>query len=328
MPTRPPCGPLEQVASLLLHRAAPLDRPTQALICARWGLPELALSPWTPGLDPDASKATGRLTGGVWRLRRLAAATPPPSALLEALHVAQAVPDRTQDQLSEALRSAGLSTGPVGSASALLLGLADLWDVPVGSALDPPPEVRAELARTARAVHAAGVATTAEVPAGHAHVLRGLGVAVVSGHLVAVDDRLSLLARPVRRQLAAVGALPVQVLLVGARRERPALGSLSLEALQAWAGAQHDVTDVDGLLGLTPGGRWLRDTDPVALALFTDQAVVSRVDILRALVESGGMLDSAAQVWIVRCSWLRLAGTRGQYRLASAGACDARQPSP
>ena len=47
----------------------------------------------------------------------------------------------------------------------------------------------------------------------------------------------------------------------------------------AVAGAQQDVTVDDALLDLMPGtGRWLRDTDPVVLALFTDQAVVSRVD--------------------------------------------------
>ena len=74
----------------------------------------------------------------------------------------------------------------------------------------------------------------------------------------------------------------------------------------AVAGAQQDVTVDDALLELMPGtGRWLRDTDPVVLALFTDRAVVSRVD---------------------RCSWLRRAGTRGQYRLASALTSDVRRP--
>ena len=45
--------------------------------------------------------------------------------------------------------------------------------------------------------------------------------------------------------------------------------------------------------------------------------VKARADILRALVEIG-TLPGSAEVWTVRCAWLRPAGTRGRYVLAGS----------
>jgi hypothetical protein len=60
----------------------------------------------------------------------------------------------------------------------------------------------------------------------------------------------------------------------------------------------------------------LQPSDPRVLALFTDQAsLLARGDILTALV-AGGMSPGSAEVWTVRCSWLRPSGRRGQYILA------------
>jgi hypothetical protein len=62
--------------------------------------------------------------------------------------------------------------------------------------------------------------------------------------------------------------------------------------------------------------RWLQPSDPRVLALFSDQAsLVARGDIITALV-AGGMSPGSAEVWTVRCSWLRPSGRRGQYILA------------
>ena len=89
----------------------------------------------------------------------------------------------------------------------------------------------------------------------------------------------------------------------------------------AWVRAQSDLTVDDHRVALLHNRhRWLQPSDPRVLALFTHHAgPVARADILAALI-SGGMSHGSADVWTVRCSWLRPSGRRGQYVLAG---CDA-----
>ncbi len=199
----------------------------------------------------------------------------------------------------------------------LLVALAQLWNVPLPASLDPPGWLRAELAATAAAVRTAGVLPGGPVPAGQVPLLRDRGVRQIAGWLIAVDDRASLLARPIRRQLAAAGPLRAAELLVGARRQRPRLADLDQVGLLTWARAQPDLTiDGEHIHLLHGDQQWLRATDPCVLALFTDRTgSVARADILTALGEVG-TLPGSAEVWTVPCAWLRPAGTRGRYVLA------------
>ena len=184
------------------------------------------------------------------------------------------------------------------------------------NSLDPPKRVRADVAATAANARTAGVLRSESVPAGQIALLRDAGVQHADGWLVARDDRVSLLARPLRRQLAAAGPLTVDDLIVGARRQRPALSGLDPVALLAWARAQADLTVEDSRVALLyDRHRWLQPSDPRVLALFTHQAgPVARADILTTLINSGTSRGSA-DVWVVRCLWLRPSGRRGQYLL-------------
>ena len=85
----------------------------------------------------------------------------------------------------------------------------------------------------------------------------------------------------------------------------------------AWARTQSDLHVEDQRVALVHSPqRWLQPSDPRVLALFTDRAnTVARGDILTALV-AGGLSPGSAEVWTVRCSWLRPSGRRGQYILA------------
>jgi len=140
------------------------------------------------------------------------------------------------------------------------------------------------------------------VPAGQAPLLRAAGVHEAGVWLVAIDDRTSQVARPVRRQLAALGPLPAEVLAAGGRRERLSLAGLSGPALLTWARAQPDLSVDGNVVTLTSEPeRWMRGTDPCVLALFADaENAVPRSTILTAPVKHGSTLPSA-EVWLVRC---------------------------
>lgn len=315
-PSQPPRGALENVAGLLLARAAPFDQPGQALMCVQWELPAPGKSPFVGYLDPPAGTAGRRLGGIHAQLRRLAAQCRPPQALLEALDLVAARPAASELELRCALAEAGLANGMAGPL--LLIELARLWQVPIPEALDPPADVRNEVAVLARRARAAGVLPATPVPAGQMPLLRAAQVRGAGAWLVAVDDWTSQLARPVRRQLAAVGPLTAEVLVEGACRERPGLAGLAVPALLVWAREQSDLTVEGNSIALSADRqRWLRATDPPVLRLFADVAAgVPRSAILSALVEHGSGLPSA-EVWLVRCAWLRRAdGHCGRYTLA------------
>ena len=314
-PTQPPAGALEAVAGHLLARAAPFDQPVHALLLSGWGLQSPTASPFVGYLDPPAATAGARLLGVHRQLRRLTSSCAAPAALLSALRLSASQPALTTRELGAALATAGLSEGQAGAP--LLVALAHLWDLPLPDSLDPPQHVRDHITAIAADVRTAGVLRSTSLPAGQTAFLRDAGVHDAGGWLVASDDRLSLLARPIRRQLAAAGPLTVDELTVGARRQRSAMTGLDRNALLAWARTQSDLHVEGHRVALVHSPhRWLQPSDPRVLALFTDQAsTVARGDILTALV-AGGMSPGSAEVWTVRCSWLRPSGRRGQYILA------------
>lgn len=314
-PTQPPRGTLEEVAGQLVARAAPFDQPAASLMLRQWGLPGSTPSPLIGYLDPPAVTANTRLVGVRRQLRRLTAESPPPTALLDALAVSAQQPNLSEERLRAALAGAKLSDGAAGTP--LLLALAELWTVPLPPSLHPPEHVREQLAALTKDVRIAGALPREPVPAVHVRQLRDAGVRPAAGWLVAENDRTSQLARPIRRQLAAAGALTAAELLTGARRQRPRLTQLEQSGVLAWARAQPDLAiDGDHLRLKHNHEQWLRATDPCVLALFPGRfGPIPRTRILEALV-GAGMLRASAEVWVVRCAWLRPAGTRGYYVLA------------
>lgn len=311
-PTQPPpATTLEAVAGLLLARAAPFDRLGQAHTLAAWDLPVPNSSPYLAPLQPKGLLVR-RLIGIHRQLERVTAGCPAPAVLSAALAVVTERTALTEAELRAALLREGLSKGHAGAP--LLARLAALWHLPLPTALEPAPD---RVAALARQVRTRGAIVELPVPAALARPLRAAGVRTYKGWLVATADRTSLLARPVRRQLAAVGPLPIDDLLVGAVRQRPALAGLTATGLLVWAGAQSDLVVEGTQVTLTTGAdAWLREADPHVRALFgTGTAAVPRSAIIDVVVASGAQRPSA-EVWLVRCAWLRHAGIRGRYVMA------------
>ena len=313
-PTRPPpATTLEALAGQLLARAAPFDHSGQAHILAEWDLPAPGPSRYLGHLQPKGLLHR-RLIGIRRQLQRVTAKCPAPAVLTAALAVVDERPGLAEGELRAALLRADLAEGHAGAP--LLTQLAALWRLALPAALEPAP---ARVAALARQVRSHGVVVTVPLPAPLAMPLRAAGVRIVDGYLVATADRTSLLARPVRRQLAAVGPLAADDLLAGALRERPALAGLTAAGLLVWAGAQPDLAVNGAQVTLTAGAEtWLRQADPHVRALFgTGDAIVTRLAIIDAVVTAGSQRPSA-EVWVVRCAWLRPAGRRGQYVMASS----------
>ena len=244
---------------VLLHRAAPFDQRAQSVLCAAWGLPLPQPSPYVGYLDPPAGTTGQRLKGVHNRLARLTAASAPPPVLLCALGLAAQLPTASEAGLGTALRLIGASDGT--ATPQLLLNLAALWQLPVPRTFELSDAAHAELRATAARTRHAGILQSPAPPAGHAAPLRSTGVVYETGHLVAVRDRSSLLARPVHRQLAAIGPMTPAELVVGARRERPQLSALTGDQLALWASHQDDLRLEGGAIALRPGARpWLQTT--------------------------------------------------------------------
>ena len=309
-PRSAPPGSLEQVAWLLLHRTIPFNQQVQHYFAALWGLPEPPRSAWLGQDVVNRQTLVARAGGTALRLRRLAEGCPPPASLVRAVQLIRDAPWLTEHQLRSFLALAGLSDGTAGSH--LVRALGEMWGLPV-------PHLWAEDARQARLlllaknVRAAGVLSYPEqLNAADVCFLSQRSTAVRESLLVRSEDATSLIARPIRRQLAAVGPLPLQVLIDGAVRECRVKG-LTEQRLRAWVSVQPDLAEQAGCVSLKITGRWLRPSDAPVLALFDQQPYVLRADILAALVADGQSLGSA-HVWVATCSWFRRAGVRGFYR--------------
>lgn len=315
-PSVAPPGGLEQMACVLLARAARFDPVGQAHLAGLWGLPVPAV------LVRRAEQAPGsgplRAIGVLRRLRALTADCPPPPALLRGLDLVGQVPPLTRDAVRGVLLQAGLSDGDAGAR--VLRDLAGLWGLPVAGTAVWDGERREQLAALAGQVRRAGAVPVTEPSAGERDWLADIaGVHWSAGHLVAGyrvggRDGKSAFGIAVRRQVAALGPTLAAVLAVGVVRARPDLASTTPAGVLAWARAQPDLA-VQGQLVAASGdvAGWLPPADRAVLALPGE--VLERPRILGALVGQG-VTAGGADVWLVRCSWLRPAGTRGRYRQA------------
>lgn len=313
-PGQPPPGRLEQVAWLLLHRAVPFDPAVQAHLAQQWGLPVPVAhgsGPRLRGLSTPAT--TGRASAGLDRVRALAASCTPPVVLRRAVGLAANAPGLSEAELQQALVETGLSDGEAGAP--LLRALAHLWKLDATQPVAwPAAEEQPRLALLAQQVRRCGVLPRPDtLPAAEAGWLREHGgVEWVAGHLVARQDGASVMARPVRRQLAVLGELPVLSLTLGAHRVVAARG-LTGAGLRAWATRQADLSlQGDRLLLVDGVQRWLLPTDPVVFALFETSGEVRRRQIIEVLLETGLTRGSASQ-WLLRCPWLRPTGRHGRY---------------
>lgn len=311
-PASPLPGGLEQVAWLLLHRAAPFDPVAQAQIADRWGLA-------VPGvLQARASTALGsgprRAPGALRRVAALASGCPPPPLLRRALHLGGQAPGLSRDGLGRALLTAGLSQGQAGAP--LLRALALMWQLEADSAwLWPDRDRQEELEVLARQVRVLGAGPVPEPSAAERDWLAGRGLSWCNGHLALADDRRSSLGLAVRAQLAALGPQGALVLAQGVARARPRLRQTTPGAVLAWACLQPrlHVQRMGAAAVVFPTGNtdgWLSPADRAVLALGGGE--LSRGQVVAALT-ARGWTPGAAAVWLARCAWLRQTGARGHY---------------
>lgn len=317
-PVAAPHGRLEQVARLLLHRAAPFDRQVHAAIAEDWALSGAAPFRWLPDLPGDAAPASRRVQTALQRLRRITTACPPPTSLSRAVALLTSAPWLTEHQATTLLQLAGLTY--LDDPLPLTRALATLWirlDPPI---LWPTPARQAELRVLTRRVRSTGVLPAPEaMPAGEAAWLRlQRRIQLHGAQLVASPDYGSGMALPIRRQLAVLGAVPPAVLIQGCSRRDPAAKALTDTDLVLWASAQPDVVTTRDALVLSGGAdRWLAPTDRAVLTLFQTAEEVNILHILSA-ARATGRTAGSAEVWLAHCVWLRGSGRRGHYRLAQA----------
>ena len=177
--------------------------------------------------------------------------------------------------------------------------LSMLWHLGAALPLWPSPARKGDLRDLADRVRKAGILTGVDFQERLDAADTGWLGAQRPRYPAAAADHTSRLSRPVRRQLACVGALSATELPQGLLRARPGYRDPARRALRLEARGAHAAAT----------------QRPVILELVRAGQAASRGDILARLV-TDGLPPASASLWLVRCPWLRPAGQRAVFRRA------------
>ncbi len=325
-------GPVDEAAARLVLLTFPLRPEVQRAVFTRYGIGPLAGSP--PGRG-EGTRSRGESLRQV--LAAAARAGGPPPALVEALRVVEGALPATPGRMALMLYDHGLTTGVLHpltiSALAVLWGLSRprwTWASRAGglpllvSPERPRPPGLDEVAR-ALSVAAlqpidAAVSLLGAVPHGAnpLDLLVAWGL-TVDGSPVAWDRaRTGRLLRPVRKTLAAWGALPVGDVLAGLHRGRhesdaPRPVPEDPALLLAWASEHRQLTVHGDEIGLPDPDpeRWLSPTDRIMITLLRERDLPMRsATMAQRLLDAGAVRTFAPYLTSAGRGLVRLRGAR------------------